>query len=51
MASVMGNALVQTLLPSQVAAWLKRQARLEGISQAAWLRRLVLRAWHDRDHT
>jgi hypothetical protein len=38
----MTDVLVQTVLPPRIAAWVKRRAAVEGISQAAWLRRLIL---------
>lgn len=35
--------LVQTVLQPGLAAWVKTQAKAEGISVAAWLRRLIMR--------
>lgn len=43
----MKKALVQTILSKQLAAFVAKQAEREGLSAAAWLRRLV-QAEYDR---
>jgi hypothetical protein len=36
--------LVQTVITPALAHWVKREATFEGITVAAWLRRLLMRA-------
>lgn len=51
----MADVLVQTLIPPRLAKWLKQSAEREGLSVAAWVRRLIMmqeaqtahmQAWH-----
>ena len=39
-----GHALIQSTVPEDVAAWVRKQAENESITVSAWLRRLVLKA-------
>lgn len=42
--------LVQTLLPSEVATFVKRKAREEGLSVAAYLRMLLVQKKAEVEH-
>lgn len=38
------QSLIQTLVPKHLGAWVNKQATADGVSVAAWLRRLVMAA-------